>query len=229
MTLAELLAARPVVLLDFDGPVCAVFGGERSAPEVARQLAQDMRARGIQLPPDVEVSGDPFDVLRAAAAHDPTQAAVVESALRDAEVRAVSTAPMTPGLPDALVALRDSGHTITAVSNNSDAAVQTFLTAHGLQTWVAHVTARTEADPALLKPNPHLVLRAIALNHSHPSTCVLIGDSTTDITAAHEANCAVIAYANKPGKRATFAAYHPDAVIYQVSDLTVAATRPYVC
>jgi FMN phosphatase YigB (HAD superfamily) len=33
----------------------------------------------------------------------------------------------------ALTALRDTGHTITIVSNNSDAAVQAFLTRHGLR------------------------------------------------------------------------------------------------
>jgi hypothetical protein len=48
---------------------------------VARQLAADARARGVHLAGDVDGTGDPFDVLRAAAAHDPAKAVVVESAL----------------------------------------------------------------------------------------------------------------------------------------------------
>ena len=222
MTLTELLATRSVVLLDFDGPVCAVFGGEHSAYEVARQLADYARARSIDLPEGVDTSGDPFEVLRASAAHGPATTAIVEAGLRDAEVRAVATAPMTHDLPAVLAALRDSGHTITVVSNNSDAAVRAFLTAHGIQEFFAHVVARNEPDPALLKPNPHLVRRAISTNQATPNVCVLVGDSTTDIVAAHDAGTAAIAYANSPGKRDTLAAYRPEALIDHLGDIAAA-------
>jgi HAD superfamily hydrolase (TIGR01509 family) len=195
---------------------------------VARQLAADARARGVHLAGDVDGTGDPFDVLRAAAAHDPAKAVIVESALRDAEVHAVATAPMTPGLMDALIALRASGHTITIVSNNSDAAVRAFLATRGLDALIDRVVARSEPDPALLKPHPHLVLSAMAANQTAAAACLLIGDSTAEITAAHRAGTAVVAYANKPGKRDALAASRPDALIDELADLTRAATLPYV-
>jgi HAD superfamily hydrolase (TIGR01509 family) len=226
--LAALLAERPVVLLDFDGPMCAVFGGELSAPEAARRLAQAARKSGVRLDADLNAADDPFDVLHAAARNSPEDAAQVEQLLRDAEVRAVSTAPITDGLLAMLSALRDSGHSTTVVSNNSDAAVRAFLAAHDLHGLIRGVVARTEPDPALLKPNPHLVERAINENHAQPERCVLVGDSTTDVTAAHEAGTSAIGYANKPGKRDALTALHPAAVITHLEDLTQAATGPVV-
>jgi HAD superfamily hydrolase (TIGR01662 family) len=226
VTLADLLAQRPVVLLDFDGPVCAVFGGEQSAPQVAQHLAALVRARGVDLPPEVVTTGDPFDILRAAATQGPRATVVADSALRDAEVRAVATAPMTPGLLKALAAFRDSGHTVTIVSNNSRAAVNAFLTTQAIRGYFAHISARSQPDPALLKPHPYLVRRAIEANRTDPTRCVLIGDSSSDITAARRAGTAVVAYANKPGKHDLLAAYRPDAVVGHLHDLVAAASLP---
>jgi beta-phosphoglucomutase-like phosphatase (HAD superfamily) len=228
MTLAAILAAHPHVLLDFDGPICAVFGGETPAPMVARQLVDEGRRRGLPLPADLAETGDPFDVLHAAAAISPDAARSIERALRDAEIRAVTTAPTTPGICDAIDALRSTGHTITVVSNNSDAAVRHFLARHDLTDAVPRVVARTESDPALLKPAPHLVTHAVHHGPVGPDCCVLIGDSTTDVLAARAAQTAIIAYANKPGKHATFAALHPDHIIDTIDQITRATARPSI-
>lgn len=150
-------------------------------------------------------------MLYAAADHGAAQLA--EPLLRELEVAAVRRAPITPGIRDVLASLAATGHTVTIVSNNSDAAVRTFLAAHDLTGVVRGVVARTQPDPQLLKPNPHLLLLAMRQLAARPAECVLIGDSTTDITAAQAAGTAVIAYANKPHKRADFASHHPDAVI----------------
>lgn len=77
---------------------------------------------------------------------------------------------MTPGLSEVLDTLRRSGHSITIVSNNSAAAVHAFLDAHGLAARIDHVVARTEPDPALLKPNPHLLTRGVAASHARPAS-----------------------------------------------------------
>lgn len=221
MTLAQLLAERPCVLLDFDGPVCAVFGGAMSAPEAARELAGDLRGRGVRLPEQAGETGDPFDVLRAAQAED---VEVVETALRQVEVRAIATAPITPGLRETLAALQGSGHSVTIVSNNSAAAVGAFMAAHGLGGYVTGIVGRTAPDPALLKPHPHLVHAAIRDRGTDAASCVLIGDSTTDVEAAQRAGTAVIAYANKPGKREAFEAQRADAIIEAMQDIAAAAS-----
>jgi HAD superfamily hydrolase (TIGR01662 family) len=215
VNLTALLAAHPHVLLDFDGPVCAVFGGV-SARHTAQQLADALTTRGVSLPDDVADTDDPFDVLRAAGEAAPT----AEALLRDLELQAVEVAPLTPGVREALAALHRAGHSITIVSNNSEAAVRAVLTEHQLAPPIGDIIARTDPDPALLKPHPHLLLRAASRLHTVPSVCVLVGDSTTDVTAARAAGTAVIAYANKPEKRASLAAEQPDAIIDSITDLT---------
>jgi hypothetical protein len=63
------------------------------------------------------------------------------------------------------------------------------------------VIGRTSADPALLKPSPHLVTHALDAFGAATDESILIGDSTSDIAAGREAGIARIGYANKPGKR----------------------------
>lgn len=49
------------------------------------------------------------------------------------------------------------------VSNNSAAAVRAYLDKHNLARYVVDVSCRTEPDPTLLKPHPHLLRRAADL------------------------------------------------------------------
>ena len=212
MTLAQLLRQRRHVMLDFDGPICAVFGGI-PAHHVNRHYAAILRSHDIPVSDDLADGDDPLGIFQAAATERPDQAVFIEHTLRDLEVHAIATAPLMPGASETLLSLRDSGRTATIVSNNSTTAVRAFLTRHRLNDLVSRVVARTAADPVLLKPNPHLVRQAISDLHATPAGCVLVGDSTTDIIAGHAAGVAVIAYANKPGKRQAFAGHRPDVVI----------------
>lgn len=222
--LARVLAGAPHVLLDFDGPVCAVFGGT-SDRAVADELRASLDQRAEQLSADVAASNDPFDVLRYAATRGPGRAAEIEQMLAGLEVRAVKTATPTPGAREAIAALRRAGKTVTIVSNNSVAAILAYLTAHGLAPLITGVIGRSDPSPTLLKPHPYLVQQAIHARRARPGDCVLVGDSTTDIEAAQIARTAVIAYANKPGKQTRFAALHPDAIVASMQDLTEAAAR----
>ena len=215
-TLAEVLVCCPHVLLDFDGPVCAIFGGTTD-----RAVADQLRANLPGLPDDVTGSSDPFDVLRHAATLGPAVLAEVAHEFTQLELQAVATATPTPGTTEAIAALRAAGHTITIVSNNSTAAVEAYLRSHDLTALIDCISARSPA-PDLLKPSPHLLDQAIRNLDAEPSRCVLIGDSTTDITAAHAAGTAVIAYANKPDKHARLGSLGPDATIRSMSAITEA-------
>ena len=216
--LAELLARCPHVLLDFDGPVCAVFGGTTD-----RAVADQLRANLPGLPADVTASSDPFDVLRHAATLGPEVLAAVGREFTRLEVQAVATATPTAGTEEAITALRATNHTITIVSNNSAAAVAAYLDGHGLLPLVDGISARTRPEPDLLKPSPYLLRRAIDILDARPSRCVLIGDSITDIAAAKAVGAAVIAYANKPGKRDRFRPLKPDVTVDTMSAVTDAA------
>ncbi len=222
--LAELLARCPHVLLDFDGPICAVFGGTTD-----RAIADQLRANLPGLPDHVVASSDPFDVLRHAATLGPEILDEVAHEFTRLEVQAVATATPTPGATEAIAKLCAAGHTITIVSNNSTVAVETYLRGHDLAAFVGGVSARTSSDPDLLKPNPYLVDRAIRVTGATPSGCVLLGDSPTDIIAGHAAGTAVVAYANKPGKYDRLSVLGPDIIIDTMFALTraiCAVVRP---
>jgi hypothetical protein len=48
---------------------------------------------------------------------------------------------------------------VAVISNNSQAAVERYLAAPRLAAHVDVTVGRTQPDPALLKPHPHLILR----------------------------------------------------------------------
>lgn len=213
-TPGAMVARSRAILLDFDGPVCAVFGGLSN-----KHVAAELRAMfDGSLPDVINSSSDPFDVLNYAARLDGV-AQPVERRLSELEVEAVRTAPPTPGTADALAFFARLELPVVIVSNNSDAAVRAYLNAHGLNGQIAHISARTTADPNLLKPNPALLQQAISLVNTPPETCLMIGDSASDIEAAHSAHTPVISFANKPGKRAHMTQHQPDVIIDHMSEL----------
>ena len=137
------------------------------------------------------------------------------------EVAAVATAKPTPYVHDVLAACRESGRAVAVVSNNSGRAVQLYLTRHGLDDRTGPVFARTSHDPALLKPSPHLIDKAIQALHADPAATALVGDSITDIEGSHLAGIDSIGYANKPGKYERMIAAGAGAVINSLADLAL--------
>ncbi|MFG1880746.1 HAD family hydrolase [Micromonospora sp. NPDC049102] len=224
--LRHLLGEIGAVLLDFDGPVCSIFAGY-PAPQVAAELVDVLRRRGVDVPPDLASEPDPLEVLRrigAAGDHGVTRA--VEDALCEAERRAVETAAPTPYGREVIVAARQVGMPVAAVSNNSAGAVTAYLTAHRLAEHVSPVIGRAYADPARMKPNPEPILQAARTLEIPPRLCVLVGDSLSDIEGAQAAGIRVIGYANRVPKIAAFQLAGADAVITSMGDLAHALLPP---
>lgn len=196
--LAALLQRTRYLLLDFDGPICAIFAG-RPAPDLARELIDGLLDDGHPLPKQLEAFTDPFDVLRSAATISAAAAEQTDARLRGAELAAVRTATPTPYAARLIEMWRDTGRTVAAVSNNSQAAVSAYLAQHHIE--LDLVVGRTSPDPALLKPSPHLVFRAIDALGATTSESAFLGDSPSDVVAGARAGVATIGYANKPGKR----------------------------
>ncbi|MFD9895244.1 HAD family hydrolase [Amycolatopsis sp. NPDC059027] len=219
MSPADLLTQARVLLLDFDGPVCSVFAGI-PAPVVADQLRGILAEGGhAELPEDVAVSADPFDVLRHAATLGPDEARYVEAAFTAHEVEAIPTATPADGAHDLIEAWHATGRPLAIVSNNSTAAISVYLDLYNLRSAVDTVSARTSADVALLTPSPYLLRQAITTLDAAPGDCVFVGDSVTDIQAAHAAGVPALGYANKPGKHAKFAAAGADAITETLAGL----------
>ena len=214
MTAADVLRRHRFVLLDFDGPVCAVFGDLKN-----RVVAEELRGLLTgELPDSIAHCEDPFAVLAYAAERD-DHPEEVEARMRDLEVQAVATAPSTEGSVEVLQALHGNDQRVVVVSNNSEEAVDAYFEAHNLRDRIAGISARTASLPGPLKPNPFLLNQALSAVDGSSSEAVMIGDSLSDIVAAQRAGTSSIGYANKPGKREKFAAQEPSAIIDHMAEL----------
>jgi phosphoglycolate phosphatase len=218
---ADLLRTAAAVLLDFDGPVCSIFAGF-PAPLVAARLRDLMSAQSANLPDSIYKEDDPLNVFRFAATLGKDVCKQVEEVLTEAEMQASQSARPTPGAGAFLRAWRCTRRPLAVVSNNSRAAVEAYLAAHHLESYVDGIAARTEPDPALMKPNPHLVLEAMRLVETTKRPVIMIGDSESDIHSARAAGVPTIGYANKPGKRERLTAVGAAALITSMGDLATA-------
>ncbi|MFD6752689.1 HAD family hydrolase [Micromonospora gifhornensis] len=220
--LGRLLGEVGAVLLDFDGPVCSIFAGY-PAPQVAAELVDVLRRRGVDVPPDLASEPDPLEVLRRiGATGDQGVTRAVEDALCAAERQAAESAEPTPYGREVIVAARQAGLPVAVVSNNSAGAVTAYLTAHRLAGHVSPVVGRPYAEPARMKPSPEPILQAVRALKMPPSRCVLIGDSLSDIEGARASGVRAIGYANRPAKVEAFRSAMADVVITSMSELAQA-------
>ncbi|MEC3974578.1 HAD family hydrolase [Amycolatopsis sp. H20-H5] len=199
-------------MLDFDGPVCSVFSNF-SPHAVARELRACLT---LDTAPE---TNEPFELLRYVARHEPSAAVRAESELARLETVAVRTAVPTPGAGAVLRHFAASSRPVVIVSNNSSSAVRAYLSLHGLAHLVAGVSSRTGPEPGLLKPHPYLLQRAAEMVSATTNDCLMVGDSATDIEAAHAAGSLSVGYANKPGKRERFKRLGADAIIDTMPEL----------
>jgi phosphoglycolate phosphatase len=218
--LDAILARSRYVLLDFDGPVCDIFAG-LPAPTVAERLRKLITGQGVTIPASIASSLDPIEVFVFSATISADLAAQVEAEMADQEQAAAATARPTPYVHEVVTSCRDSGRSVAVVSNNSARAVRTYLELHGLDDRIELISARTSPDPALLKPDAHLIEQAIVGLDAAPTECVIIGDSTTDMQAASRASINSIGYANRPGKHDSLAAAGATAVVSSLADLVL--------
>jgi phosphoglycolate phosphatase-like HAD superfamily hydrolase len=201
--LAALFANARCLLLDFDGPVCAVYAG-LPARRVAELLRERIAAEGFDLPDD-QPSDDPLDVFRGTGQLSHELSAAVQRVLTGLEVQAVATARPTPGAADLIKHTHNTGRTVAIVSNNSGAAIRTYLQLHDLAEDVSLIVGRDSPDPDLMKPSPYLVRAAVGILDTEGRHCVFIGDSPSDVLAGLLAGVPVIGYAANSAKERALA------------------------
>ncbi|MBC8989259.1 HAD family phosphatase [Micromonospora chalcea] len=202
--LADLVGTGPL-LLDFDGPVCSIFAGY-PAPRIAAKLVALLDVEGVEIPPEVRSEGDPLAVLRwvgETCSLDMTTA--VERALCAAELQGAATATPTPFGHEVILGAHARGIPVGVVSNNSAMAIEAYLMTYNLAAYVTPIVGRAYANPRRMKPDPGPVLDAARILGAEPGSCVLVGDSLSDIQAAHAAGVAAIGYANRAWKVDAFA------------------------
>ena len=215
--LGAIIARTRWLLLDFDGPICSIYAGLTDAT-VAAQLRKLIPG---ELPEEIANTADPIEVFCYSATVSDELAARVEAEMADLEVAAVPTADPTPYVHQVIASARESGRIVGVVSNNSYRAVNAYLDRHSLSGGIRLVVARTSHDPSLLKPSPYLIDEAAGGLDAAPAATALVGDSFTDIEAAHSAGVASIGYANKPGKLEHMAQLQAGAVITSMADVAL--------
>lgn len=221
--LAELLRPAKALLLDFDGPICDVFG-TLTAPTIAQRL-RDLIDRD-DLPEDVATSGSALYVVEHSQIYGPKILRKIEAAMVVNEIEAVKGAPPTPGAAETIKAAALSGRKVAVVSNNSVAAIQTYLDLHNLTQYVDVIKARTADNVDRLKPDPHLLICALDRLGVTSADAIFVGDSLSDITAARAADVPVIGYANKLGKADRFETAGADMIMPSMIDLASALRNP---
>ncbi|MDT4994576.1 MAG: hypothetical protein QOH97_4468 [Actinoplanes sp.] len=225
MTLPTLLGRATCLLIDFDGPICAVFAGYPPSRVAAQLRTIVLDHFAGALPSDIEpLAASPLKILRQVADFgSPALTEAIGNACHDAELQAVATATPTAGADELLHAAHDAGLSVVIVSNNSSAAIESYLRGHDLTRYVQAVSARDDQmDPRLLKPHTFLLERGLQTIRQRPEHAAFIGDSTTDIEAGKAAGIATIGYANKPGKLKRLTDAGADTVIETMHAATTA-------
>ena len=209
------------LLLDFDGPVCAVFSAIPSS-DVADELRAALRAAEVPIPQPVTGADDPLEVFQVVARWHPDAAPLAQRELTRLELRAITGARPTEGAADLIGTARSTGRTVTIVTNNSGRAVRAYLDAHGLSRYLTGVIGRDDADPERMKPSPYRVREAVGVLGADGEQCAFVGDTPTDVLAGLLAGVPVIGFANKPGKAQALAQAGARAVTSQLSEISTA-------
>ncbi|WP_405819801.1 HAD family phosphatase [Streptomyces sp. NBC_01390] len=194
--LRTLLRDTHAVLVDFDGPVCDLFGGASTA-----HIAAEVKARAARVWPRTELDDDVRDcddshgvlLLLAAMAdrHAPALAGPLDWAdeiVERHEYTAVRSAAETADAGRLVRALYALEKPLAIVSNNAEGPVREHLERVDLLRCFTAVCGRDPHDPRLMKPHPDSILRALRLlGDPKPAQTLLIGDQLTDLTAAEKA------------------------------------------
>ncbi|MFB8775097.1 HAD family hydrolase [Streptomyces broussonetiae] len=214
----DLLSSARCVLFDFDGPLCRLFpdGSSETVARAVRDIV-DKFALGDVLTEYERTSIDPHVVLRAVhgARHqrDVSEVAgLMEAAVTAGELDAVRTALPTGQADDVVRLLAQRGVRLAVVTNNAAGAAVAYLDGRRLLDRFASLQGRT-GDPALMKPHPDVVVRALHALALDPADAVMIGDAGTDVEAARRAGVAFIGYGRNEDKVRRLRAAGADVVL----------------
>lgn len=207
-----LLEGVKAVLLDFDGPVCDLFGNVSTAP-VADEIKEKVRlVWGRDLDQKVEDCHDSHGILLLLQdMYDPTDPysrsrealRLAEETVTAYEGEAVLVAHPAPGIEKLVNALRCAEIPLVIVSNNAAKPIKAYLERWDLLEQFQDVIGRDPHHLHHMKPHPDSVERALeSLGGLPPSECVLIGDQLTDLEAAQAAKTRFVGYTQSPVRAA---------------------------
>jgi HAD superfamily hydrolase (TIGR01509 family) len=194
LELRSVLAGSTTLLLWFDGVVCTLYTG-MSAGFVASALSS---AGGSITRAS---TGDPLDALRGTSGLDRAATWRLETAARDLELAAATSAAPLAGAHDTIRAARAGGRLVAVVGDTSAEAIERYLTLQGLTDQVDAFLGRPFADPVRMTPDPYLVEQALAELGEKPDHCALVGATEAAMQSAKAARVRRIGVVASAGRR----------------------------
>ncbi|MBW4720743.1 HAD family hydrolase [Saccharothrix obliqua] len=164
-----------------------------------------------KVPPDLEKSGDLFDVFTYSATADKKECRHTESALKGTRSGSSQSGQANNWHKNFAAAWVGFGGHVAVASNNSATAVNPYVRSNEHN--IVEVFTRDFSSPTLLKQNPFLVNQAIATLGISPQETSLIGDSKAGHEATMNAGIRFIGYSNKPGRTLAFDAARAEAIV----------------
>lgn len=185
------------VLFDFDGPLARLFAGY-PASAIAQALKAEVAGWGEDLPGALADCEDPLKLVRAWAHHP--RGPELEKLLTEHELEAVRTAMPTPDAGCLVRRLAEGNRRVAVTTNNSPVAAASYLRLHSLDTYFREHVHGRPLDPALMKPEPYILERAVESLRTKAPDCLMIGDSPEDCRAAERAEMKFLGYAENEAK-----------------------------
>ncbi|MBK7721914.1 MAG: HAD family hydrolase [Austwickia sp.] len=190
-TLVEPLAHADLVILDFDGPVVRLLPDPEHI-DLAHAALAVLTQAGVDVPEQIARLTDHGAVLAETGRRWPHLHAGIDDLCTQAEVDAARRQPPQPGAGELVQAMAAAGVPVCIVTNNAPACVTAFLQRWPWGHLVRSVHGREPARPERLKPNPAMLLDALAVTGVPADRAVMVGDSVSDVHAARRAQVASV-------------------------------------
>jgi phosphoglycolate phosphatase len=132
--------------------------------------------------------------------------------------RLLSASRVYPGVTETLQQLTEAGFGICCVTNKDGKFALPLLEAAGLSRWLAFTLSPAMREER--KPNPAMIIAATRKLGVEPAEMVYVGDTATDILAAHSAGCPAIAVSYGYNHKRPLGELAPEAQIDRFPDLS---------
>lgn len=128
-----------------------------------------------------------------------------------------------PGVRQALQTLASAGMPLCCITNKESAFAWPILQAAGLHGYFRYMLCADLAEDR--KPSPNLLIAACARLGVEPAHLLYVGDARTDIIAARNAGCHVVAATYGYRGLSELDELHPDETIDNLAEVTTYASR----
>ena len=116
----------------------------------------------------------------------------LDSVMNNIELEAIPTMKLKPNALETIMKLYDFGYSLGICTRSHRLYADKVLTKYNMDKYIHAVVGRDDTDKP--KPNAHQLLVTIEQVNAKPEETLYIGDTTTDLTTAKNANVDFVGY-----------------------------------